>query len=94
MLPRLETVYIEEAVSLGTLITSVRKARGLTQPELGAQVRPPRSKATVAKWENDQRAPDADQLREICRVLHVSADVLLERAPFELLAMPAEEETP
>ena len=32
-----------------------------------------------------------DQIRELCRVLHVSADVLLERAPFELLAMPAKE---
>jgi transcriptional regulator with XRE-family HTH domain len=51
----------------------------------------PRSASTVAKWESDDRSPDSDQLREICRVLHVSADVLLERAPFELGPMPAKE---
>ena len=37
------------------------------------------------------RTPDADQVRELCRLLHVSADVLLEHAPFELLAMPAKD---
>lgn len=80
-----------DGVSLGSLITSVRKTRSLTQHELGAQLDPPRSAPTVAKWENNQRAPDSDQLRDICRVLHVSADVLLERVPFQLGPMPDEE---
>ena len=45
----------------------------------------------MSAWEKGHRTPDADQARELCRLLHVSADVLLERAPFELLAMPAKE---
>ena len=71
-------------MSLASVLASVRGARNLTQPELGAQMRPPVSDTTLSHWERDRRVPDATQLRELCRVLHVSADVLLERRPFEL----------
>lgn len=77
---------------LGNKIKRARLGRDLTQPELGALLRPPVGVSTVSRWEADDpdraRVPDADQLRELCRVLHVSADVLIEREPFELPAMP------
>lgn len=80
---------------LGNIIARARKGRDLTQPQLGALMRPPVGVSTISRWEAEDperaRIPDADQIRELCRVLHVSADVLLERAPFELLAMPAKE---
>lgn len=80
-------------MSLGSTLARARKGRDLSQPELGAQMQPPVGVSTISRWEAREperaRVPDADQLRELCRVLHVSADVLLERAPFELLAMPA-----
>ena len=78
-------------MSLGTTLAAVRRARGLTQPELGALMQPPASLTTVSHWERDRRAPDADQVRELCRILHVSADVLLERKDFELGPMPKPE---
>lgn len=73
---------------MGSILARVRKARALTQTELGAAMAPPASLTTVSHWERGRRQPDADQLRELCRILHVSADVLLERRPFELGPMP------
>lgn len=72
------------------MLSRARKARGLIQTTLGAAMSPPVSLTTISLWEKDKRRPDADQLRELCRVLHVSADVLLERAPFQLGPMPDE----
>lgn len=71
------------------MLARARKARGFTQTSLGAAMVPPASLSTVSKWEKDHRSPDADQLRELCRVLHVSADVLLEREAFQLGPAPA-----
>ena len=77
-------------MSLGPLLTRTRRARGVPQADLaqrlGAAV------STVSKWERDLTVPDATSLRDICRILHVSADVLLERVPFQLGPMPEKAE--
>lgn len=70
-------------MSFGEKLSRARKGRGLTQAQLGERMTPPAGVHTISRWER-ARTPDADQIRELCRVLHVSADVLLERAPFEL----------
>ena len=75
-------------MNFGQLLSRARKARGLTQTALGEALSPPVSLTTISLWEKDKRRPDSDQLRELCRVLHVSADVLLERAPFQLGPAP------
>lgn len=73
-------------MSLGSVLARVRLARGVQQKDLAASLSLARS--TLSSWEADRRQPDADQLRELCRILHVSADVLLERAPFQLGPVP------
>jgi len=82
-------------VTFGSILRRARKGRDLTQPQLGAAMRPPVGVSTISRWEADDperaRAPDADEIRELARVLHVSADVLLERVPFQLGPMPEEE---
>lgn len=75
-------------MSFGDRLSRARKARGFTQTQLGAATVPPVSLTTISLWEKDKRRPDSDQMRELCRVLHVSADVLLERLPFQLGPMP------
>lgn len=75
-------------MNFGQLLSRARKARGLTQTALGESLSPPVSLTTISLWEKDKRRPDSDQLRELCRVLHVSADVLLERVPFQLGPAP------
>lgn len=79
---------MDSRVSLGVLIARTRLARGVAQKDLAAQLGLARS--TLSSWEADRRQPDADQLRELCRILHVSADVLLEREPFQLGPAPDE----
>lgn len=78
-------------MSLGSILTRARQARGVKQVDLALELNLARS--TLSSWEADRRRPDADQLRELCRILHVSADVLLERRPFELGPMPENQET-
>ena len=79
-------------MSLGTMIARTRLARGIEkQQDLATLMGVSRS--TMNLWEKGHRIPDADQLREICRILHVSADVLLERVPFQLGPMPKSETT-
>lgn len=81
-------------MSFGSTLKRVRLARGIaTQATLGAALDPPVSLFTVSHWELDKRRPDVDQVRELCRILHVSADVLLERVPFQLGPMPEGEST-
>jgi len=78
------------SVSFGPLLARARKARGMKAADVAAQVGV--AATTISQWENDHRRPDVEQLRDLCRVLHVSADVLLERVPFQL--GPVEPEDP
>jgi transcriptional regulator with XRE-family HTH domain len=75
-------------VSFGHTLALARRGRGLTQRELS--VRLGVGVSTLAAWESekDEREPSAGHLRELCRILHVSADVLLERVPFQLGPAP------
>lgn len=81
-------------MSFGATLAQARKGRGVLQKDLAQQVGVGIS--TLAAWESDKdpREPNAAHLRELCRILHVSADVLLERRPFELGPMPERQETP
>lgn len=72
----------------GSLLRRVRLARDLDQAALGAGLGV--SHATISQWERGHRFPDVEQLAALCRILHVSADVLLEREPFQLGPMPDE----
>lgn len=72
--------------ALGPLLARARLARGVLQRDLAAQLGV--RDGTLSSWEKGHTVPDAEQLRSLCRILHVSADVLLERRPFELGPMP------
>lgn len=74
-------------MEFGSLLRRVRLARDFDQAALGAAVGV--SHATISQWERGHRFPDVEQLAALCHVLHVSADVLLDRRPFELGPMPA-----
>ena len=60
---------------IGRCIASVRKQRGLKQVDLGAAIGV--SDQTISNWEVGLRAPRADYIRRMCRVLDCSADLLL-----------------
>lgn len=77
--------------NLGALMRRARDARGVMQADLAAALGV--AVSTLSAWENGHRVPDVDALRELCRILHVSADVLLERVPFQLGPMPEGEST-
>ena len=63
-------------------IAAVRKAKGLTQEQLGALLDV--SRQAVSKWESGQTVPDALTIARLCEALQVSADyVLLGREPGE-----------
>ena len=76
---------------LGPILARARNGRGVLQSDLAAQVGV--RVGTLSSWEQGHTTPDANQLRELCRILHVSADVLLERVPFQLGPMPEGEPT-
>lgn len=76
-------------MSLGKNLAAARRGRGLTQTELGERMLPVASLATISHWERGRRSPDSDQLLQICRILHVSSDVLLGLEPFQLKPVPA-----
>ena len=60
-------------------IASLRKAAGLTQEKLGAQLGV--SPQAVSKWEKAECLPDLLLIPNLCAALHISADELLEVAP-------------
>ena len=52
---------------IGKRLNAARKARGLTQDQLAAQMNVSRS--TISHWENDQAEPDLDSLRRLSALL-------------------------
>lgn len=63
-------------------IAVVRKAKGLTQEQMGELVGV--SRQAVSKWESGQTVPDALTVAKLCQVLDMSADyVLLGKEPEE-----------
>lgn len=66
-------------MTIGTRIAAARRAAGLSQEGLAAQVGV--SRQAVAKWEADASLPGADNLQELARALHTSCDELLTGVP-------------
>ena len=61
-------------MSIGKNIAKYRKARGLTQEELGTKLGV--SNQTVSKWESEVSMPDVMRLPEIAKALSISLDVI------------------
>lgn len=67
-------------MTFGTRLREKRKAKGLTQAQLGEGLGTDGSnvgKAVVYGWEKDQHSPRADQLAQMVERLDCSADYLL-----------------
>ena len=62
-------------MTLGQKITSLRKARGMTQEELSEAIGVTRQ--TISKWELDTSTPDLDYLCKLCDLFGVTADYLI-----------------
>jgi transcriptional regulator with XRE-family HTH domain len=60
---------------VGTRIQERRRAQGLTQEQLGAELSV--SAQAVSKWETGESAPDIGILPSLCHTLGISADTLL-----------------
>ncbi|MBQ9150710.1 MAG: helix-turn-helix domain-containing protein [Clostridia bacterium] len=62
-------------MTLGQKITSLRKARGMTQEELSESIGVTRQ--TISKWEQDASTPDLEYLCKLCDLFGVTADYLI-----------------
>ena len=62
--------------TIGEKILELRKARSLTQEKLGEQLGI--SSQAVSKWENGDSMPDILVLPQLCEILGISIDTLLE----------------
>lgn len=69
-------------------LTSLRKARNLTQEELAEKLDV--SRQSVSKWETGQCVPDADKLTMLSDIFNVSVDFLLKPSELDLLTIKAE----
>ena len=63
-------------VTLGEKISYYRKNANITQEELAYRLGV--TSQAISKWERNQSYPDINTFAELCRNLHISADVLLE----------------
>ena len=63
--------------SMGQIIRSLRKERGLTQEELAEQLNI--TYQAVSRWENNTGMPDISQIVPLANVFGVSTDVFLVR---------------
>lgn len=66
-------------MNLGSKISERRKAMGMTQEELAANLGV--SPQAVSKWENDLTCPDISLLPSIAKIFGTSVDELLSTAP-------------
>ncbi len=64
-----------ERKTIGSFITILRKAKGLTQKELAEQLNV--SDKTVSRWERDESAPDLSLIPIIADIFDVTSDELL-----------------
>lgn len=63
-------------MNIGNNIRKYRLKKGITQEELASYFN--KSKATIARWESGENRPDADTIKEICRILTISPDTLFD----------------
>lgn len=73
--------------SIGNRIQKFRKEKGLTQEELAEKLGV--SSQAVSKWENDASCPDIGLLPQLCRVLGITADELLNGKSETVTLVPA-----
>ena len=64
-----------EKNTTGRFLSALRRAKGLTQRELGDMLYV--SDKTVSRWENDECAPDLNLLPAIADIFGISVDELL-----------------
>lgn len=79
-------------MTLGQKITSLRKARGMTQEELSEAIGVTRQ--TISKWELDASTPDLDYLCKLCDLFGVTADYLIRPEKETVETPPEAEQTP
>jgi len=61
----------ETRISLPDRLRNVRTAVGLTQAQVGAQLKPPQARRNVCKWEKGRCEPSLDTVRQLATVLNV-----------------------
>lgn len=72
--------------SIGNRIAKFRKAKGLTQEGLAAQMGV--SSQAVSKWETDASCPDISALPQLCRILGITTDELLTGETNQIRMLP------
>lgn len=65
-----------EQEKTGKLISTIRKSKGLTQQELGDLIGV--SSKTISKWECSNGFPDITYLKQICKILGITIEELLD----------------
>lgn len=61
-------------------LAELRKIRKLTQDQLSKKLHV--DQTTISAYENGRGQPDIDKLRQLCKILHVSADYLIGLSDF------------
>ncbi|MFR5600217.1 MAG: helix-turn-helix domain-containing protein, partial [Holdemania filiformis] len=61
--------------TMGMVITSLRKAQGMTQAELAEKMQV--TDKAVSKWERDLSCPDIQSLPRLAEILEVSVEELM-----------------
>ena len=80
-------------MAFGERLQALRRARGLTQEDLAAELKV--SRQAVSKWELGDAAPEVDKLRALAREFGVTVDELLsEEAPREPEQAPPPRHSP
>lgn len=72
------TIYVEwgvKTVDFGGTLKALRKAAGLTQAQLAAQIGV--TKSVISFYELQERAPSPDVLVKCASIFHVTTDYLL-----------------
>ena len=72
--------------AFGTQLEALRKARGLTQQQLAAQIN--YTDKAVSKWERGESVPDAYTMQTLAKTLGVSVAVLYGEQPQEKPRVP------
>lgn len=61
---------------MGQMISSLRKASGMTQMELAEKMNV--TDKAVSKWERDLSCPDINSIPKLAEIFHISVDELLQ----------------
>jgi len=72
---------INDSVSFAERFDGYLRMRNISARELAPRIGV--DPTTISKWRNNHRSPDLEALARLCRVLRVSADILLDIGPIE-----------